>query len=75
LFWLLFGFQTSAGAVGISQLITGKAVIITTMPWPLVDPIIIALPIAVIATIVVTLLTKPPEKEFVDRVFKGVGGN
>jgi SSS family solute:Na+ symporter len=45
------------------------------MPWPLVDPIIIALPIAVIATIVVTLLTKPPEKEFVDRVFKGVGGN
>jgi SSS family solute:Na+ symporter len=74
LFWLLFGFQKSAGAVGISHALTGKVVIITTMPWPLVDPIIIALPIAVIATIVVTLLTKPPEKEFVDKVFKGVGG-
>src|SRR5664280_2956181 len=74
LFWLLFGFQKSAGAVGISKALTGKVVLITTMPWPLVDPIIIALPIAVIATIVVTLLTKPPEKEFVDKVFKGVGG-
>jgi SSS family solute:Na+ symporter len=44
------------------------------MPWPLVDPIIIALPIAVIATIAVTLLTKPPEKEFVDKIFRGVNG-
>ena len=74
LFWLVFGFEKSASAVGICQALTGKVVIITTMPWPLVDPIIIALPTAVIATIVVTLLTKPPEKEFVDRVFKGVGG-
>ncbi len=74
LFWLLFGFQKSAGAVGISQALTGKTVIITTMPWPTVDPIVIALPIAIIATIVVTYLTKPPEKEFLDKIFNGVGG-
>jgi len=74
LFWLLFGFKKSAGAVGISKLLTGKVVIITTLPWPTVDPIIIALPIAVIATIVVTYLTKPPEQEFLDKIFKGVGG-
>ncbi len=73
LFWLLFGFQKSAGAVGISQALTGKAVIVTTMPWPTVDPIVIALPIAIIATIVVTYLTKPPEKEFLDKIFNGVG--
>jgi len=73
-FWLIFGFKKSAGAVGISKLITGKVVIITTLPWPTVDPIIIALPVAVIATIVVTYLTKPPEKEFIDKIFKGVGG-
>jgi len=73
LFWLLFGFKKSAAAVGLSQLLTGKAVIITTAPWPTVDPIIIALPVAVIATIVVTYLTKPPEKEFLDKIFKGVG--
>ena len=74
LFWLLFGFKKSAEAVGISQALTGKQVIITTLPWPTVDPIIIALPIAAIATIVVTYLTKPPEKEFVDKIFDGVEG-
>jgi SSS family solute:Na+ symporter len=74
LFWLVFGFKKSAEAVGISKALTGKAVIITTVPWPTVDPIIIALPIAVIATIVVTYLTKPPEKELLDKIFKGVDG-
>jgi len=49
-------------------------VIITTLPWPTVDPIIIALPIAAIATIVVTYLTKPPKKEFLDKIFDGVEG-
>ena len=73
LFWLLFGFKKSAEAVGISQALTGKSVVVTTLPWPTVDPIIIALPIAIIATIVVTYLTKPPEKEVLDRIFDGVG--
>jgi SSS family solute:Na+ symporter len=74
LFWLLFGFKKSAEAVGISQALTGKTVVVSTLPWPTVDPIIIALPIAIIATIVVTYLTKPPEKEFLDKIFKEVGG-
>ncbi len=74
LFWLVFGFKKSAEAVGICKALTGKAVIITTAPWPTVDPIIIALPVAVIATIVVTYLTKPPEKELLDKIFEGVDG-
>jgi SSS family solute:Na+ symporter len=44
------------------------------MPWPTVDPIIFALPIAIVVTIIVTYLTKPPEKEVVDKIFEGVGG-
>ncbi len=74
LFWLLFGFGTSASAVGICKALTGHAVIISTMPWPTVDPIVISLPIAAIATILVTYMTKPPEKEFVDKIFAGVDG-
>jgi solute:Na+ symporter, SSS family len=74
LFWILFGFKKSAEAVGISKALTGHSVIVTSMPWPTVDPIIIALPIAIVATIIVTYLTKPPESEVVDKIFEGVGG-
>lgn len=72
LFWLVFGFKKSAEALGICKALTGKAVIITTNPWPTVDPIIIALPLAIIMTIIVSLITKPPAKEHVDKCFKGI---
>ncbi|WJI10098.1 sodium:solute symporter family protein [Methanobacterium sp. CWC-01] len=75
LFWLLFGFKKSAEAVGICQALTGKAVIITTLPWPTVDPIVMSLPIAALLTVVVSLLTKPPEKEHVDKCFAGIDAN
>ncbi|WP_414469406.1 sodium:solute symporter family protein [Methanobacterium sp. ACI-7] len=72
LFWLVFGFKKSAEALGICNALTGKVVIITSNPWPTVDPIIIGLPLAVIATIVVTLVTKPMKKEHLDKCFKGI---
>ena len=72
LFWLVFGFKKSAEALGICQALTGKVVIITANPWPIVDPIIIALPLAIIMTIVVSIITKPPAKEHVDKCFKGI---
>jgi len=72
LFWLLFGFKKSAAALGISKALTGQAVIITSTPWPTVDPIIIALPLAVLMTIVVSLITKPPSNEHLERCFEGV---
>lgn len=72
LIWLLLGYKKSAGPLGISQALTGQSTVITTLPWPTVDPMIMALPVAIIATIVVSYLTKPPEKEFLDRCFEGV---
>ncbi|MGF7118043.1 sodium:solute symporter family protein [Methanobacterium oryzae] len=72
LFWLVFGFKKSAAALGICQALTGNATIITASPWPTVDPIIIALPLAVIMTIVVSLITKPPAKEHIDKCFNGI---
>lgn len=73
LFWLLFGFKKTADPMGISKALIGQSTIITSVPWPTVDPMIIALPVAVVVTIVVSLLTKPPEKEFIDKCFQGVG--
>ncbi|HNS26370.1 MAG TPA: sodium:solute symporter family protein, partial [Methanobacteriaceae archaeon] len=72
--WLLLGFKKSAEALGISQALVGQSTIITTAPWPTVDPLVIALPVAVVVTIIVSYLTKPPEKEFLDRCFEGVDG-
>jgi SSS family solute:Na+ symporter len=72
LIWLLFMFKKTAEPLGISKALMGQSTVITFMPWPTVDPMVIALPIAIIATIVVSLLTKPPEKEFLDDCFEGV---
>ncbi|MGB9937992.1 MAG: sodium:solute symporter family protein [Methanobacterium sp.] len=72
LFWIVFGFKKSAEALGICNALTGKAVLITSNPWPTVDPIIIALPLAIMATIIVTLATKPMNKEHLDKCFQGM---
>jgi SSS family solute:Na+ symporter len=72
LFWLLFVFKKSAAALGISQFLVGQPTLITTAPWSAVDPIVIGLPIAAIITIVVSLLTKAPSKEHLDKCFDGV---
>ena len=65
--------QKAAEALGVCKALTGKAVLITTMPWPTVDPLVIGVPMAFLLTIVVSLLTKPPSNELLDKCFKDVG--
>ena len=71
-FWLIFEYKKAATALGISKALTGNALLISSNPWPTVDPIVIALPIALLVTIVVSLLTKPPSKEHIEASFQGV---
>lgn len=71
-FWILFEYKKSAEALGICQALTGKAVLIAAQPWPTVDSLVVALPIAFIITVVVSLLTKPPSKEHIEKCFSGV---
>jgi SSS family solute:Na+ symporter len=72
LFWLLFVFKKTAVGLGICQFLTGQSTLITTMPWGVVDGILIAVPISFICTVAVTLLTKPMEKEHVDKCYEGI---
>ncbi|MFA0833600.1 MAG: sodium:solute symporter [Methanobacterium formicicum] len=72
LFWLVFEYKKSAEALGIAKALTGHAMLSTSLPWPTVDPIIIALPIAFVVTVVVSLLTKKPSKEHMEKCFEGV---
>nr|HPR61843.1 hypothetical protein [Prolixibacteraceae bacterium] len=58
LFALLFMHKSEAAALGISKAIFGKTVIIEQFPWPVIDPMVISLPISIIVIIAVSLIDK-----------------
>lgn len=72
-FWLVFVKASEAQTVGLVQRITGgKTSILHAYPnWPEVDPVVIALPIAAIVCVAVSLFTKPLDKAHVDWCFGG----
>ena len=71
-FMLAFTHAKESTPLGIAKFLLGRDVLLTDFPWPVVDPIVIALPLAIIATIAVSLMTQPPEKKHVDFCFRGV---
>jgi len=73
-FWLLFIKAKEAGAIGLVQkLAGGKPSLLADSPnWPVVDPILIAMPLAIITAVVVTALTKPMDPAHIDYCFGGV---
>ena len=73
LFMLVFVHQKEAAALGIARMVLGRDVLITSMPWPVVDPIVVALPLAFVVTVAVSLMTKPPAAEHVEKCFQGIG--
>jgi len=68
----LFFHEKEAAYFGISKLIFGKPFLIEG-PFASVDPLVLALPVSIIFTIVVTLLTKVENPATVEKAFKGVG--
>ena len=71
--WLMFIKDAEAKTIGLCAKLFGKTSLLLDSPnWPVVDPIIIALPIALAAAIVVSLFTQPPSQKHLDRCFKGV---
>ncbi len=75
-FWLLFIKDKEARALGVckalfdkhSLLVDAKAVP-TSGDWYVVDPIVVALPLSLAVLIVVSLITKAPEQEHLDKCF------
>jgi solute:Na+ symporter, SSS family len=70
-FWLLFVKAQEAGDIGLVQKITGgKTSILADSPnWPVVDPLLIALPLSILTAIVVSFLTQPPSDEHLAKCF------
>jgi SSS family solute:Na+ symporter len=69
---MVFVHKSEALPLGIAKFILGRDMLITQMPWPVVDPIVIALPLAFLVTVVVSLATKPMEDKHLDECFHGI---
>jgi len=67
-FWYVFVHASEAVPFGICQALLGKA---TLLPgtWMFVNPILIATPLAIIAAIGVSLMTRPPSEKLVNQMF------
>ena len=61
-FAMLFLHKAEAAPVGLCKALFGKEVIIDTFPWFAIDPILFALPLSVLAIIIVSLLTRNKEQ-------------
>lgn len=61
IFGLLFLHEKEAAAIGICKALTGKDVLIGAYPIPMIDPILFALPLSILAMIVVSLATRHKE--------------
>lgn len=67
-FWYVFVHAAEAVPLGICQILTGKPTLLSGT-WMLVDPILIATPVSIIAAVGISLITKEMQKEFVEKLF------
>ena len=85
-FWLLFIHQKESEALRICQMVFGKPclmlkqsgeklvpIVTGKIIWSEVDPLFVAFPLAILVTIVVSLITKKYTKEHLDRCFGSMG--
>ncbi len=68
LFWLTFVHAKEASALGISQALFGKATILSGT-CTVVDPILVATPLAIIVAVVVSLTTQPASDEHIEKCY------
>lgn len=68
IFWYVFVHASEAVPFRICQILFGQPTLLTGM-WTFIDPILIATPLAIIAAIVVSLKTQPPEEKFIEEIF------
>lgn len=69
--WYIFFHQKEAVIIKLCKFITGKDVL-AGHPWNVIDPLIIALPVSIITTFVISAITKPVDNEHLKKCFKGI---
>jgi SSS family solute:Na+ symporter len=72
--WSVFVNAKTAAGLGICKALTGKDTIVSAAfspTWTVVDPLVVALPLSILAAVVVSLVTRPMDKAYVDYVYGG----
>jgi len=69
LFCLAFLHREEAAALGLSQFLFGKEVLVEAHPWPVIDPILIALPFSALTLVLVSLFTHKLPAAHLDKCF------
>ncbi len=68
--WVVFIKDAEAQALGICHALFGKTSLLATSPnWPVLDPLVVALPLSLVVLVVVSLFTKRPSSQFLATVF------
>lgn len=62
LFALIFLHRKEAAAMGICKTLFGKDGLLEAYPFPVIDPVLFALPLSVLAIVVVSLMTAQRRK-------------
>jgi len=71
-FWLVFVKDAEAQAIGICNALFGvRSLLANTPNWPVVDPLIVALPLSTVALVAVSLFTRQPSTRLLNTVFEG----
>ncbi len=73
LFWLVFVHTKESKPLGICKALFGVDSLAAGSQLQNVDPIIIALPVSILFTIIFTFATKPPEAKTLEKAFSGIG--
>ena len=68
--WIVFVKDAEAQALGICHALFGVPSLLAKSPnWPVVDPLVIALPLSAIVMIAVSLFTKRPSARHLSSIF------
>lgn len=69
--WIVFVKDAEAQALGICNALFGVRSLLANSPnWPVVDPLVVALPLSAVALVVVSLFTRKPSTALLMTIFK-----
>jgi len=73
-FWSVFVNAKTAAGLGICKSLTGRDNIVSAAwspTWTVVDPLVVALPLSILAAVAVSLMSRPMDRDYVDYVYGG----